>query len=416
MSKTKLTDRLGPGLITGAADDDPSGIATYAIAGAQFGTSLLWTMLFTYPLMVSVQLVCARVGRVTGHGLSHSLGAVLPRWGMAAILLLLFCANTINIGADLSAMGEAAAMIAGQGRHAFTIGFAVLSLVLQLFVPYDRYARLLKWMTLTLLAYVALLFIVRVDWGAALHNLLVPRISGPGALTAIVAIMGTTISPYLFFWQASQEVEEIRQVEERKPLRRARNQAADAFARIRIDTWSGMAVSNLIALAIMLGTAVPLHNAGKTQINSAADAARALQPVAGDLAFAVFALGIVGTGLLAIPVLAGASAYAICEATGRKASLQDTPQHARAFYLIIALGMVLGMAMDWLGLNAMKALFWSAVINGIVAVPVLAALMHIVSRPAIMGSFVAPRLLRIAGWVTTGTMALAVLAMPFSPG
>lgn len=412
----KLTDRLGPGLITGAADDDPSGIATYAIAGAQFGTSLLWTMLFTYPLMVSVQLVCARVGRVTGHGLSHSLGAVLPRWGMAALLLLLFCANTINIGADLSAMGEAAAMIAGRGRHAFTIGFAVLSLVLQFFVPYDRYARLLKWMTLTLLAYVALLFIVRVDWGAALHNLLVPQISGPGALTAIVAIMGTTISPYLFFWQASQEVEEIRQVEDRKPLRRARNQAADAFARIRIDTWSGMAVSNIIALAIMLGTAVPLHDAGKTQINSAADAARALQPVAGDLAFAVFALGIVGTGLLAIPVLAGASAYAICEAIGRKASLQDMPQHARAFYLIIALGMVLGMAMDWLGLNAMKALFWSAVINGIVAVPVLAALMHIVSRPAIMGSFVAPRLLRIAGWVTTGAMALAVLAMPFSPG
>jgi len=416
MAKSRLVDRLGPGLITGAADDDPSGIATYAIAGAQFGTSLLWTMLFTYPLMVSVQLVCARVGRVTGHGLAHSLGAVLPRWIMAAILVLLFCANTINIGADLSAMGEAAALIAGWGRHGFTIGFAVLSLLLQLFVPYDRYARLLKWLTLTLLAYVALVFIVRVDWGAALHDLVVPRISGPAAITAIVAILGTTISPYLFFWQASQEVEEIRQVEERQPLRRARGQAADAFARIRIDTWSGMAVSNIIALAIMLGTAGPLHNAGKTDINSAADAARALQPVAGDLAFAIFALGIVGTGLLAIPVLAGASAYAICEATGRKASLQDMPQHARAFYLIITLGMMLGMAMDWLGLNAMKALFWSAVINGVVAVPVLAGLMHIVSRSAIMGSFVAPRPLRIAGWITTGAMAAAVLAMLISPG
>ncbi|WDF71436.1 NRAMP family divalent metal transporter [Novosphingobium sp. KACC 22771] len=416
MARTKLADRLGPGLITGAADDDPSGIATYAIAGAQFGTSLLWTMLFTYPLMASVQLVCARVGRVTGHGLAHSLRAVLPGWMMAVILLLLFGANTINIGADLSAMGEAAAMVGGVGRHTFTIGFAVISLLLQLFVPYDRYARLLKWMTLTLLAYVALLFIVRVNWLGALHDLVVPHISGAAALTAIVAIMGTTISPYLFFWQASQEVEEIHQVRERRPLRRAGNQAADAFARIRIDTWSGMAVSNIIALSIMLGTAIPLHDAGKTDINSAADAARALQPVAGDLAFAVFALGIVGTGLLAIPVLAGASAYAICEATGRKASLQETPWHARAFYLIITLGMVLGMAMDWLGLNAMKALFWSAVINGIVAVPVLAALMHIVSRPAIMGRFVAPPMLRIAGWFTTAVMAAAVVAMPFTSG
>lgn len=416
MGKGGLINRLGPGLMTGAADDDPSGIATYAIAGAQFGTSLLWTMLFTYPLMVSVQLICARVGRVTGHGLARSLGAILPGWAMMGILLLLFCANTINIGADLSAMGEAASLILGQNRHLFTVAFAVISLLLQMFVPYDRYARLLKWLTLALLAYVVLIFLVRVDWGAALHDLLVPHIASAGAFTAVVAILGTTISPYLFFWQASQEVEEIRNVEERKPLRKAHHQAADAFARIRIDTWSGMAVSNLIALAIMLGTAIPLHSAGKTTIISAADAAGALRPVAGDLAFAVFALGIIGTGLLALPVLAGASAYAICEASGRKASLQDMPQQARAFYLVIALGMLLGMAMDWLGLNAMKALFWSAVINGVVAVPVLGALMVLVSRPAIMGPFVAPPLQQVLGWITTGAMAAASVAMLIVPG
>lgn len=408
--------RLGPGLVTGAADDDPSGIATYSQAGAQFGTGLLWTMLFAYPLMVAAQLASARVGRVTGKGLAHSLGAVMPRWLVMVLVALLFVANTINIGADLAAMGEAAGMTVGHGQHVFTVVFALVSLLLQMFIPYDRYAGLLKWLTLVLLAYVALVFMVKVDWGAALHDLVVPQVNGRQAITTVVAILGTTISPFLFFWQAAQEVEEIDLVTEREPLQEAGHQARDAFSRIRLDTFSGMAVSNIVALAIMLGTAATLHAAGKTDIQSAADAARALQPVAGNLAFAIFSLGIIGTGMLAVPVLAGSSGYAVCEVGGWAASLQDQPRRARVFYTVIALGMVLGVGIDWSPISPMKALFWSAVINGIVAVPVLVALMLIVSKRSIMGKFVAPLSLRIFGWLTTAAMAAAAIGLIFVPG
>lgn len=411
MKLLKKLERLGPGLVTGAADDDPSGIATYSQAGAQFGTGLMWTMTLTYPLMVAVQLASARVGRVTGHGLGKSLDRVLPRWLVIGLIALLFVANTINIGADLAAMGEAAALVVGGGKHVITVAFAILSLLLQLFVPYHRYSSVLKWLTLVLLAYVALVLMVKVDWAMAARSLVIPTIAGSGAVTTIVAIFGTTISPYLFFWQAAQEVEEIDQVDERKPLKQKRSQGPDALSRIRWDTFAGMAVSNIVALAIILGTAATLHATGKTDIQSASDAAQALKPIAGNLAFAVFSLGIIGTGLLAVPVLAGSSAYAVCEIGGWTASLERQPTRAKAFYAVIALGILLGLAIDWSPVSPMKALFWSAVINGVAAVPALVGLMIVVSKRSIMGEFVASPALRFFGWLATAVMAAAAVAM-----
>lgn len=407
--------RLGPGLVTGAADDDPSGIATYSQAGAQFGPALMWTMTLTYPLMVAVQLASAQVGRVTGHGLGRSLNKVMPRWLVIGLIAVLFVANTINVGADLAAMGEASALVAHASEHGFTIAFAILSLLLQLFVPYHRYVNFLKWLTLVLFAYIALIFMVKVDWPSAARGLVVPTITGAGAVTTIVAIFGTTISPYLFFWQAAQEVEDLDQSEEREPLKQKREQAPDAFSRIRWDTFVGMAVSSIVALAIILGTATTLHTAGKTDIQSAADAAQALKPVAGNFAFAIFSLGIIGTGLLAVPVLAGSSAYAVCEIGGWNASLEHKPMRAKVFYAVITVGMILGVAIDWSPINPMKALFWSAVINGVAAVPVLIGLMIVVSKPSIMGEFVASPALKFFGWLATGVMGAAALAMLVFP-
>lgn len=408
--------RLGPGLITGAADDDPSGIATYSQAGAQFGPSLMWVMTLAYPLMVAVQLVSARVGRVTGHDLGRSLKQIMPRRLVIGIVAILFVANTINVGANLAAMGDASELVAGGGSHFFTLGFALLSLFVQLYMPYHRYSAVLKWLTLVLLAYVALVFMVKVDWKAAALGLVVPTVSGKDAITTIVAILGTTISPYLFFWQAAQEVEEIDIIDERQPLANAKEQAPDAFSRIRMDTFVGMAVSNIVALAIILGTAATLHASGKTDIQSAADAAEALKPVAGNMAFTIFSLGIIGTGLLAVPVLTGSSAYAVCEIGGWAGSLEDKPQRAKIFYGVITLGMLLGIGIDWSPINPMKALFWSAVINGIAAVPILIGLMIIASRRSIMGQFVASLPLKLFGWLAIAVMALAALAMLAHPG
>lgn len=408
--------RLGPGLVTGAADDDPSGIATYSQAGAGLGTSLLWTMVLAYPLMSAVQLISARIGRVTGRGLTANLGQVMPRWIVIVLIALLFIANTINIGADLAAMGEAAHLVAGASEHIYTIVFALVSLTLQIFVPYRSYANYLKWLAVVLLAYVALVFMVKVDWPSALKDMVIPHVSGATAVTTIVAVFGTTISPFLFVWQAAQEVEEIEEKDKRQPLKDKPDQAPDAFKRIRWDTFAGMAVSNIVALAIMLGTAATLHAAGKTEIESAADAAKALQPVAGQFAFLIFSLGIIGTGMLAVPVLAGSSAFAIGEAAHWKTGLQNKPREAPAFYLVIASGMALGVAIDWSSINPMKALFWSAVINGVVAVPVLIGTMLAVASPKVMGDFTAPRLLLIFGWITTAVMAVATIAMAFVPG
>ena len=409
-----LFRQLGPGLVTGAADDDPSGIATYSQAGAQFGFGLLWTLTLTYPLMCAVQLVSARIGRVTGRGLAANMGAVLPRRAVLGLVALLFLANTINIAADLAAMGSAAALVAGWGDHAFTVIFAVLSLGLQLFVPYRRYVSVLKWLTLSLFAYVAVLLMVRLDWASAARNLVWPGHVSNDAWVTIVAIFGTTISPYLFFWQCAQEVEDLRNNPMADALVDAPAQAPPAFARMRWDTLSGMAISNLVALAITIGTAATLHASGKTSIETAADAAEALKPIAGDFAFALFALGIIGTGLLAVPVLAGASAYAMSEARGWKGGLTDKPPQAVGFYSVIIAAILLAIALDWSPIDPIKALFWSAVINGVVSVPILAAMMLVVSRRSVMGQFTAGRFLMICGLATTVVMTVAAGVMLFT--
>ena len=406
-----LFQQLGPGLLTGAADDDPSGIATYSQAGAQFGFGLLWTMVLTYPLMTAVQLVSAHIGRVTGCGLAKNMGDLLPRPLVTALIVLLFAANTINIGADIAAMGDAAELVVGWGGHLFTVLFALGSLLLQLFIPYRRYARFLKWLTLTLLAYVAVILMIRLDWLAVARGLVIPTIIGKDAIVTIVAIFGTTISPYLFFWQSAQEVEEVANNADAEPLIDAPWQARREFRRMRIDTFAGMAVSNLVAIAIMIGTAATLHAAGKTSIDTAADAARALQPIAGSFAFLLFSLGIIGTGLLAVPVLAGSTAYAVAEVRGWKAGLEYKPRQAVGFYAVIGLSTLLGIGIDWSPIEPIKALFWSAVINGIVAVPIMAMMMVVVSRHAAMGKFTATPRLKLFGWLATVIMAAAAVAM-----
>ena len=405
--------QLGPGLVTGAADDDPSGIATYSQAGAQFGFGMLWTMPLTYPLMSAVQLLCAQVGRVTGRGLAENMDELLPRWLVTGLVGLLFVANTINIGADVAAMGEAAALVAGGHPHLFALAFVVVSLTLQILAPYDRYAVFLKWLTVVLFAYVAVLFAVKLDWGQAAVALVAPKLVwSKEAVIMVVAIFGTTISPYLFFWQSAQEVEEVENDPKATPLKQGpRRQARRELKRIRIDTFFGMAVSNLVALAIMLSTAATLHAAGKTDIKTAADAAKALEPVAGHFAFALFSLGIIGTGLLAIPVLAGSAAYAIGESRGWKTGLDHKPWEAVGFYVIIALSTLLGLGIVISPLDPMKALFWSAVINGVAAVPIMIGLMLVAQSRDQMGQFRAALWPRIFGWLATGVMAAAALAM-----
>ena len=404
--------QLGPGLVTGAADDDPSGIATYSQAGAQFGFGMLWTMVLTYPLMSAVQLVSAQIGRVTGCGLAKILDDVFPRPVVTTLVGLLFVANTVNIGADLAAMGEAGALVIGTGEKALTIGFALFSLLLQLFVPYHRYVRYLKWLTLSLFAYVAVVLIVHLDWGNAAVSLVAPKVSiGKESLTMVVAIFGTTISPYLFFWQSSQEVEEVEADPRAEPLIDAPRQAPRAMARMRLDTFFGMAVSNLIALAIMLATAATLNAHGVTHIDTAAQAAKALEPAAGRFAFALFALGIVATGLLATPVLAGSAAYAVAESRGWPVGLENKPWEAVGFYSIIALATILGMGIVFSPLDPIKALFWSAVVNGVIAAPIMVAMMIAASKPREMGRFTIGLPLTIFGWIATAAMAAATAAM-----
>ena len=407
-----LLKQLGPGIITGAADDDPSGIATYSQAGAQSGFGLLWTVVLTFPLMVAIQLVSAHIGRITGRGLAANMAKVMPRSLVTALVFLLFAANTINVGADLAAMGEAAGLAVGFGQHVFTVAFALLSVLLQLFVPYKRYARLLMVLTLSLLSYVAVMFLVHIDWGAAglamigLHADLSPQ-----AATTIVAVFGTTISPYLFFWQSAEEVEELDHHAGKKPLKDDPAEAPKAYRRMRIDTIAGMAASNFVALAIMIATAATLHAAGKTNIQTAADAAKALEPLAGHFAFLLFSSGIVGTGLLAVPVLAGSAAYAVCETRGWRIGLDYMPWEAVGFYSVIGAAVALGLGIDYSGLDPIKALYWSAVINGVIAVPMMAAMMYVSSHRRLMGEFTSAPALRWLGWISTAVMAAATAAM-----
>jgi NRAMP (natural resistance-associated macrophage protein)-like metal ion transporter len=412
LSNIAPLNQLGPGLITGAADDDPSGIATYSQAGAQSGFNLLWTMLLTFPLMTAIQMVSALIGRVTGHGLARNMGDVMPRWLVTGLVSLLFLANTINVGADLAAMGEAAGLVTGLGSHAFTIGFAFVSLLLQLFIPYRRYARFLTVLTLSLFAYVAVIFFIHLDWRSIGLGLIgVHADLSRGAATTIVAVFGTTISPYLFFWQSAQEVEEVDHHKGSKPLVEAPRQARRAMSRIRMDTIVGMFISNLIAVAIMVSTAATLHRAGVTDIHTAADAAKALTPFAGRFASWLFALGIIGTGLLAIPTLAGSAAYAVGESRGWKIGLDFLPWQAKGFYAVIGAAIILGLTIDYSGFDPIQALYWSAVLNGVIAVPMMAAMMVVASHGRKMGHFRIGPVLGTLGWLSTAVMAAASIAM-----
>ena len=403
---------LGPGLTTGASDDDPSGIATYSQAGAQFGFNMLWTVLFTYPLMVGIQVVSARIGRVSGHGLATNIRQHYPAWLLYGIVSLLLIANTINIAADISAMAEALKLIVGGPARLYAVAFGLLSLLLQIFIPYRRYVRVLKWLTLALLAYVATAFVVHIPWSQVWVSALWPQLSWkPAYVTTVVAVFGTTISPYLFFWQASQEVEDQLADPKAQPLIKAPQQAKANLRRIKIDTYIGMGFSNLVAFFIILTTAATLNLNGITDIQTSAQAATALRPIAGEFAFMLFSAGIIGTGMLAIPVLAGSSAYAMAGAFKWKNSLERTPMRAKQFYAIIAISTLIGIALDFTSIDPIKALYWSAVINGVISVPIMTVMMLMAVRPEIMGRFVISSNLRLLGWAATLLMAAAVGAM-----
>jgi len=404
--------KLGPGLITGAADDDPSGIAAYSQAGAQFGYSLLWTLFFTYPLMVGIQVVSARIGRVSGYGLAGNIRRHHSEPMLYTVIGLLLLANTINIGADIAAMADAVVLLIGGPRHFYIIGIGVLCVLLQVFISYQRYVRVLKWLTLSLFSYVGVVFAVDVPWLQVLRGVAIPALSLKAEyVTTVVAIFGTTISPYLFFWQASQECEDLRSVKADKPLRNHPEQAVRQLRRIKIDTYIGMGFSNLIAFFIMLTTAATLYAHGVQDIQSSAQAAEALRPLAGRFAFLLFSLGIIGTGLLAVPVLAGSSAFALAESFRWRHGLDLTPLRGIRFYGVIAVSTMIGVALGFTRIDPIKALYWAAVINGMISVPIMFVMMRMVANPKIMGEFVVGRRLSILGWLATAVMALAVGVM-----
>jgi NRAMP (natural resistance-associated macrophage protein)-like metal ion transporter len=405
--------RLGPGLITGAADDDPGGVATHSQAGAAFGLNMLWTVVLAYPLLAGIQQVVARIGRVTGHGLAANIKKVFPRWLLAMLVLSLLIANTINIAADVAAMGAAAALILpGVNPFVYAGGFGLACLLLEIFMSYKRYVQVLKWLTLSLLAYVGVVFTVKIPWAEVAFKSFVPDVQlTPVFLTMIVAVFGTTISPYMFFWQSSQEVEDLGPDPEARSLIHRPELADNELRRISLDTWTGMAVCSVIAFFIVLTTSVTLHVNGVTDIKDAAQAAQALRPIAGDLAFVLFSLGIIGTGLLAVPVLAGSAAYAIAESFGWPMGLDRKLGQAPGFYAIIAAATLGGVALSFSDIDPIKALFWSAVLNGLVAVPIMIVAMLLASRRSVMGRFTIGWTLKVLGWTATATMLAAGIGM-----
>ncbi|HET7879495.1 MAG TPA: Nramp family divalent metal transporter [Acetobacteraceae bacterium] len=405
----RLLARLGPGLITGASDDDPSGIATYSQAGAQFGYAMCWVMLFCFPLMAAIQEISARIGRVTGHGIAGGIRMHYPRWLLYAIVALLLLANTINLGADLGAMAAALNLLIGGPVHLYVVAFAVFCTLLEVFSRYERYVAVLKWFSFALLSYVAVALVVHVPWGLVLHRTFIPCFSlNTDYVVTVVAVLGTTITPYCFFWQSSEEAEEEQINPLEHPLLEAPEEAHAEFRRMRFDTYTGMGYSNLISLFIIVSTAATLNAHGVTDIQTSAQAAEALRPIAGVFTFALFAVGIIGIGLLAVPVLAGSGAYALGEALGWTTGLDRRPLDAKGFYATIALSTLIGIAANFVGLDPIKALFWSAVINGVVAVPLMVIIMLMAMRPDVMGSFVLPRPLWAMGWLCTAAMAVAV--------
>ena len=411
-ARPKLLQILGPGLITGASDDDPSGIATYSQAGAQFGYDLGWTLVLSWPLMCAIQEISARIGRVTGRGIAGNLQRHYPNVVVISLVSLLVVANVINLGADLGAMAAALRLVIGGPELLYVALFAAVTALLEIFVRYARYVSVLKWLTLSLFAYVGVAFVVHLPWATVAYHLVVPKISfAPGYLTVVVGVLGTTISPYLFFWQAEEEVEDTKERAEAKPLERAPEQGPGEFRRIRLDTYIGMAFSNAVALFIVLTTAATLHAHGVTDIQTSSQAALALKPIAGPLVFVVFALGIVGTGLLAVPVLAGSAAYAVGEAFGWHVGLARKANRAKAFYATLLAAIGVGGLLNFVHLDPIKALFWSAVINGVVAVPMMVLIMHLASNKAAMGGFRLHTGLKVVGWLATLAMAAAAVGM-----
>ena len=403
---------LGPGLITGASDDDPSGIATYSQAGAQFGYGMLWTMVIVYPFMAAIQEISALVGRVTGCGIAGNMRAHYPGWLTYPVIFLLVTANTINLAADISAMGAALKLLTGGPALLYSAMFAITSVVLQILIPYNKYASILKWLTLALFSYVATVFVVRVDWMQTLRGAFIPRMNfDVRSTTMLIAILGTTISPYLFFWQAAAEVEEVEANRHEKPLREAPNQAPEQMQRIQIDTYLGMAFANIVAFFIMLTVAATLHASGTTEIETAAQAAEALRPVAGNFAFLLFSVGIIGTGMLALPVLGGSAAYAVGEALKWPVGLERKAREAKGFYGVLAFATLVALALDFTGIDPIKALFWTAVINGVIACPIIAVMMHITTNKCVMKQFVLSPRLRIMGWMAAVLMVAAAAGL-----
>ena len=395
---------LGPGLVTGAADDDPSGVGTYSQVGAQFGYGMGWTMVFGFPLLAAIQAICAQIGATTGKGIAQNLRQHYPRALLKAVVLLLLIANVVNIGADLGAMAESLALLLPGPFLGYVVAFGAVSVIVEVLVSYTVYAQVLKWATLSLFAYVAVVFVVDVPLAEAARGILVPSmIFDKAHAMALVAIFGTTISPYLFFWQAGQEVEEQHR-RHVKPLMVSPRTAGAELKRIRTDTLVGMGFSHLTALFIIVATAATMHANGITQIESAAQAAQALRPIAGDLAFALFAIGIIGTGLLAVPILAGSAAYAVSETFGWTEGLDRKPREAKAFYAVIALATLGGVALNLFGIDPMKALYWAAVVNGLLAPPLMVVTMLVARNPAVMGDLVISRKLAFGGWLSTAVM------------
>ena len=400
---------VGPGVITGAADDDPSGIATYTQAGAQFGTGLLWTVFLSLPFMIAIQLVSARIGRVTGKGVAANLRDHTPRAFLMSMVVLLLIANTINIAADIAAMGGALQLVLGGGHHFHSVAFGVITVLLQVFVPYRTLAPILKWLTLCLFAYVIAVFMVHVPWLQVLRDLVIPRLQWNTAYwMMIVALLGTTISPYLFFWQASQEVEELRL---KGGVLGTQKKVRHDLRRVKRDTFVGMIFSNVIAFFIMLLGGVVLYGAGIRDVTSAEQAAQALRPLAGDFTFALFAGGIIATGLLAVPVLASSAAYAVAEAFGWPEGLERRWFEAKRFYAIITVATIVGTGLNFTPIDPMKALYGSAVINGVVAVPIMAGMMLLASKKEVMGNFTSGLKTRWFGWGGVAVMGVAVLMM-----
>jgi len=407
--------RIGPGLVTGVADDDPSGIVTYSQAGAQFGLGMLWTMPLSYPLMSAIQVVCAQIGRATGKGLAANLKENFHPAIVVGLVLLLLIANVLNIAADIAAMGEVAELVTGINWHLMTVLFVLISWLLLVFVPYHRYVFFLKWLTLSLLAYGAVLLTVHVHWGEVLSSTLFPSIEWNAETAAmVVGVFGTTISPYLFFWQASQEVEDMR-AHSAKPLCEEEPPIAhQEVRRIKWDTWSGMLYSNLTAYFIILATALTLNVAGIQDISTAAQAAEALRPLAGDSAYFLFAIGILAVGLIAVPVLAGSAAYALSETFGWESSLESSFLQEKRFYIVITLSIFSALVIQYSPITPMRALIWSAIINGVAAVPLMIIILILGARHSVMASFVPSKFVLYLGWIGVAIMSFASITMFFA--